>query len=172
MARRRGKKGPDTDEVRGDRQAVVVNGWSLYAHPLFQARLAELVRQVARDRDKHPETFRSRAAAQQLRAIRKIIRDVPMDPASSAYLQGNTLGGDRRHWRRAKFLQQFRLFFRFSAEQRVIVFAWVNDDDTLRAYGSRRDAYRVFSAMLADGNPPDDLSALLRQCAPLSEPTV
>jgi toxin YhaV len=150
---------------------VVVNGWSLYAHPLFQDRLAKLVRQVARDRARHPERFRSRGAAQQLRAIRKILREVPMDPASSAYLQGNTLGGEHRHWRRAKFLQQFRLFFRFSATHRAIVFAWVNDESTLRAYDSTHDAYRVFRRMLADGNPPDDLTALLAECVPLSEPT-
>jgi toxin YhaV len=150
--------------------ALVINGWKLYAHPLFQARLTELARQVARDRDRHPETFRSRAAAQQLRAIRKIIRELPMDPTNSVYLQGNTLGDQRRHWRRVKFLQQFRLFFRFSAADKVIVFAWVNDADSLRVYGSTRDAYRVFRGMLADGNPPDDLPSLLKQCLPLSEP--
>jgi toxin YhaV len=43
----------------------------------------------------------------------------------------------------------------------VIIFAWVNDDTTLRAYDSRTDAYRVFKGMLEDGNPPGDWKALL-----------
>jgi toxin YhaV len=43
----------------------------------------------------------------------------------------------------------------------VIVFAWVNDAETLRTYGSRNDAYAVFRAMLEDGNPPDSWGQLL-----------
>ena len=31
------------------------------------------------------------------------------------YRQGGTLGDDRKHWFRAKFLQQYRLFFRYRA---------------------------------------------------------
>ena len=43
----------------------------------------------------------------------------------------------------------------------VIIFAWVNDDTTLRDYDSRTDAYRQFKGMLEDGNPPSDCKALL-----------
>jgi hypothetical protein len=32
------------------------------------------------------------------------------------------------------------LFFRYHAAQRIIVYAWVNDDDTKRAYESLADA--------------------------------
>jgi toxin YhaV len=45
------------------------------------------------------------------------------------------------------------------------VLAWVNDEDTKRAYESSDDAYRVFRKMLEGGNPPDDCDALLRQAA-------
>ena len=31
------------------------------------------------------------------------------------YRQGGTLGDDRKHWFRAKFFQQYRLFFRYRA---------------------------------------------------------
>ncbi len=34
--------------------------------------------------------------------------------------------------------------------------AWVNDEKTKRAYGSRTDAYAVFARMLKNGHPPDD----------------
>ncbi len=43
----------------------------------------------------------------------------------------------------------------------MIVYAWVNDEDTLRTYGSRTDAYAVFARVLETGNPPDDWDALL-----------
>ena len=33
---------------------------------------------------------------------------------------------------RAKFFQQYRLFFRFHQASRIIVYAWVNDADTRR----------------------------------------
>ena len=53
------------------------------------------------------------------------------------------------------------MFFRFSTSAKVIVFAWVNDENTLRTYGSKSDAYAVFRKMLDKGNPPDDWAALL-----------
>jgi toxin YhaV len=37
----------------------------------------------------------------------------------------------------------------------------VNDENSLRTYGAKTDAYAVFAAMLATGNPPDDWHALL-----------
>jgi toxin YhaV len=43
----------------------------------------------------------------------------------------------------------------------VIVYAWVNDDSTKRAYERKSDAYAVFAKMLDSGNPPDDFDALL-----------
>lgn len=41
--------------------------------------------------------------------------------------------------------------------------AWVNDEDTKRAYESSDDAYRVFRKMLESGHPPDDWSQLLTE---------
>ena len=43
--------------------------------------------------------------------------------------------------------------------------AWVNDDKTLRAYGSKTDACATFKGMLEDGNPPDNFDALLKEAA-------
>ncbi|MBI3178724.1 MAG: type II toxin-antitoxin system YhaV family toxin, partial [Deltaproteobacteria bacterium] len=75
--------------------------------------------------------------------------------------QGSTLGPAYKHWLRAKFFQQYRLFFRYHKASKAIVYAWVNDEDTKRAYDSPDDAYRVFRAMLQGGNPPDSWDALL-----------
>jgi toxin YhaV len=41
-----------------------------------------------------------------------------------------------------------------------IIFAWINDEHTLRAAGSKNDPYAVFKRMLMRGNPPDNWNAL------------
>jgi toxin YhaV len=69
------------------------------------------------------------------------------DPAHKRFEQGETLGPARKHWRRGKFYQQYRLFFRFSTAAKVVVLAWVNDERTKRACGSRADAYLTFARM-------------------------
>jgi len=103
-------------------------------------------------------------ATKRLAAIAKLAFEViPQDPARAEYRQGSTLGEDHKHWFRAKFFQQYRLFFRYHAKSKVIVFAWVNDEDTKRAYESGDDAYRVFRKMLESGHPPDDWQQLLTQ---------
>ena len=59
--------------------------------------------------------------------------------------------------------QQYRLFFRYHAQSKIIVYAWVNDEDTKRAYESGNDAYRVFNKMLKNGHPPDDWDSLMAE---------
>jgi toxin YhaV len=101
-----------------------------------------------------------------LAALRKLIfADVPQDPTRAIYRQGHTLGADRKHWFRAKFGNgRYRLFFRFRTRERILLFAWVNDENTLRTYGSSTDAYATFGSMLDNGNPPDDWDDLLKAC--------
>ena len=142
----------------------VVNGWALFAHPLFLAELEAITRQVERLRHKDPSGFSKKNATKRLAAITKLAFEIiPQDPTRSEYRQGNTLGDDHKHWLRAKFFQQYRLFFRYHAPSKVIVYAWVNDEDTKRAYESSDDAYRVFRKMLESGHPPDDWNQLLAQ---------
>jgi toxin YhaV len=45
----------------------------------------------------------------------------------------------------------------------VIVLAWVSDEETLRACGSRTDAYATFRKMLDRGNPPETFAALMKE---------
>ena len=143
---------------------LVVNGWSIAAHPLFLGQLERLTAAVESAKTKDPENYKSTANAKLLAALEDLVfRTIPDDPARPIYRQGGTLGGNRKHWFRAKFGgQRFRLFFRFSSEAKIIIFAWVNDQNTLRTYGSKTDAYAVFKGMLDDGNPPDDWAALLK----------
>jgi len=145
-------------------EALVVNGWTIFAHPLFLAQLGALEREVQRLRRKNPRAYRNKNATKRLAAILKLALEViPADPSRPEYRQGNALGEEHRHWFRAKFFQQYRLFFRYHAVSRVIVYAWVNDEDTKRAYESGSDAYRVFRRMLESGHPPDDWDQLLRE---------
>lgn len=141
-----------------------IHGWQVFAHPLFLAQLATLTRQVQQWQAKDPAGYTQKNVTKRLAAIVKLAFDaIPQDPTRSEYRQGLTLGDAHKHWRRAKFFQQYRLFFRYHASSQIIVLAWVNDDDTKRAYDSPDDAYRVFRKMLASGHPPDDWEALLAE---------
>jgi len=142
-----------------------INGWEIYAHPLFLDQLEKLIAAVEKARKKDPKGYRKKRAAKLLSAVLKIAFEViPEDPARPVYRQGDTLGEEHTHWFRAKFLQQYRLFFRYheADARKVVVLAWVNDESTLRAYGSASDAYAVFRRMLAKGNPPSSWDALLK----------
>ncbi|MFT4099623.1 MAG: type II toxin-antitoxin system YhaV family toxin [Burkholderiaceae bacterium] len=148
----------------GNPAPLVIHGWTVFAHPLFLAQIEALARQVEALRQKDPAGYLKKNASKRLAAITKLAFDViPQDPARPEYRQGGALGNDHRHWFRAKFFQQYRLFFRFHAAGRVIVLAWVNDEKTLRAYESSDDAYRVFRKMLESGRPPDDWNPLLAE---------
>lgn len=143
---------------------LVVNGWSLFAHALFLDQLDELIKQVERYRAKDPAGYRQKNVTKRLAAIAKLIFEViPQDPSRTEYRQGVTLGNEYTHWVRAKFFQQYRLFFRYHRESRIIVYAWVNDEDTKRAYESATDAYQVFRRMLKRGRPPDEWTTLLTE---------
>lgn len=143
----------------------IIHGWMVFAHPLFLAQLETLIQQVETCKQKDPVGYVKKNASKRLAAITKLVFDViPQDPARPEYRQGNTLGDDHKHWFRAKFFQQYRLFFRYHAPSKVIVFVWVNNEDTKRAYESNDDAYRVFRKMLESGHPPDDWGQLLAEC--------
>jgi|CXWL01.1.fsa_nt_gi toxin YhaV len=137
--------------------ALVINGWTIFAHPLFLDTLETLAAQVAALQQKYPGGYLNKNASKRLAAINTLAFEIiPQDPTRPEYRQGATLGGDHKHWFRAKFFQQYRLFFRYHQESKIIVYAWVNDENTKRAYNSDTDAYRVFKRMLKRGNPPDD----------------
>lgn len=143
---------------------LVVHGWTIFAHPLLLAQLEALERQIEALQQKDPVGYRTRNASKRLAAITKLAFEViPQDPTRAEYRQGSTLGDEHKHWRRAKFFQQYRLFFRFHAASRLLVYAWVNDEATKRAYESRDDAYRVFRRMLDSGKPPNDWETLLAE---------
>jgi toxin YhaV len=143
---------------------IEVNGWRLFAHPLFIDQIEKLACEVEQLRKKDPDGYREKKKTKLLAAIRKVaFETIPADPANRGFLQGNTLGAPYRHWHRAKFFEgRYRLFFRYASAEKAIVLAWINDEESLRTYGSRTDVYAVFARMLDNGNPPDDWNALLK----------
>lgn len=143
---------------------LVVNGWSIYAHPVFLDQLEGLIEEVEARKARDPKTWHKKNSTRRLAAIFKLVNEnIPADPGATAFRQGDTLGERRKHWFRAKFFQKYRLFFRFDSTAKVIVLAWVNDEQTLRAYGSKTDAYATFKGMLEGGTPPDDFDALMKE---------
>lgn len=135
----------------------VIHGWTLFAHPLFLAQIEALTQQVEEFKQKDPVEYVKKNASKRLAVIYMLAFDViPQDPSRSEYRQGNTLGDNHKHWFRAKFFQQYRLFFRYHAPSRIIVLAWVNDEGSKWAYESSDDPYRVFRKMLESGHPPNE----------------
>lgn len=135
-----------------------VNGWTLLFHPLI---IEQLVKLNSAQSGAPP----ANANAKLFAAISKLVYEViPSDPGATAFRQGKTLSSSYKHWRRAKFLKRFRLFFRYDSTAKVIIYAWVNDENTLRKQGSKTDPYNVFKGMLDSGNPPDTFDKLRAQC--------
>ncbi len=145
-------------------KSLIINEWRIFAHSLFLERVEELIKQVESLRQKYPDDYEKKNASKRLSAIGKLVFEIiPQEPTHPKYRQGTTLGDSYKHWFRAKFFQQYRLFFRYHLESKIIVFAWVNDEDTKRAYNSKTDAYQKFKKMLNIGQPPNDWNELLKQ---------
>lgn len=142
---------------------LVVNGWRLLVWTAFADRWRDLRGEVERLRIRDPENYRKSADAKLLASLRdSVLRDIPANPGAKRYRQGKTLGTDFTHWRRDKLFDRFRLFFRYSSQHRMIIYTWLNDENTLRKRGARTDTYFVFRKMLERGRPPDDWEALVR----------
>lgn len=143
-----------------------INGWDLYEYKLFTEQLDKLIAEVEKLQRLQPSTYKDSPKTKRLARIRKLMfEEIPANPGNPKWNQGNTLGSQFRLWKRAKFGQnRFRLFFRYDGSKRVIIFAWVNDENTLRKEGDKKDPYTVFSKGLKIGDPPTDLDDLLKRC--------
>lgn len=138
------------------------HGWILLFHECILEQLRKLESAAERAQRNDPQSYQGNANVKLFRALSQLLLEViPRDPGRGEYRQGNTLGPAHRHWRRAKVGRRFRLFFRYDTRSRTIVFAWINDEQTLRSSGSKSDPYAVFEKMLQRGNPPDGWESLV-----------
>ncbi|WP_434673759.1 type II toxin-antitoxin system YhaV family toxin [Pseudomonas sp. R1-15] len=147
----------------------IENGWALYAHPLFIARLEEITVAVERVMANDPENFHHHPVYKLFDAVSaNILINVPSDPTHPCYRQGNTLGRDFKHWFRVKkqgIPPRYRLFFQFRSEAPMtIIYAWLNDERALRKDGDKNDVYAVFTAMLLNGKMPNSYTDLIAAC--------
>ena len=149
--------------------------WQLYAFAPFAARLIALKAEVEGLRDRDPKGYRHHPAAILLASVHKAITEVvPSDPDRRDFRVGHSLGASNAHWRRVKrgLPARYRLFYRFSTRPApMIVYAWLNDESTLRKAGAKTDVYAVFQKMLARGEVPADIEDLKRRSAPVRSRT-
>jgi len=146
---------------------VEIGGWRLYYHRVFAAALDELENGVTALAKKDPAGYRTHPKTRLLASIHKaIMQTVPANPDHPDFRLGKTLGAGYANWRRVKsgMPARYRLFFRFASRPvKAIVFVWFNDEDTLRKAGSKTDVYEAFRRMLARGEVPDGVDALLKE---------
>ena len=56
-----------------------INGWTIYAHPLFLDQLEAMIQAVEKARKKDPKGYKKKRAAKLLAAVLKV-EDIPSDP--------------------------------------------------------------------------------------------
>lgn len=145
----------------------LAHGWTLAFHPCLLGQLERLVVAAEKEVERAGRSGANRPGPNQkllAHVFDLMFEAIPHDPNAPDYRLGHTLGRKHVHWRRGKTGGgRYRLFFRFRSDARLIVFAWINDEQSLRTYGSASDAYRVFADRLARGTPPDDWDTLVAE---------
>jgi len=110
------------------------HGWTLLFHQCLIEQIQNLEAAVTRAQAQDLDRFESNTNVKLFNALSHLILEgVPSDPNREEYRQGNTLGAEFRHWRRAKIGRRFRLFFRFDSTAKIIIYVWVNDEHAFRA---------------------------------------
>ncbi len=75
---------------------LAIDGWTVFAHPLFMAQVKALVQEVEALKQQDPAGYAKKNATKRLAAIAKLAFDViPQDPSRGQYRQGATLGAAR-----------------------------------------------------------------------------
>ena len=138
------------------------NGWRIFVHPLFEQQFQQLQLKAARAIMRLGEDAINHSAVKMTQRLHDLMFSViPRDPGDPMFRLGATLGDTNKNWFRAKLFGQYRLFYRYNSQMKIIVYVWVNGDESLRAYESKHDAYLTFKKMLASGYPPTDWQDLL-----------
>jgi toxin YhaV len=136
-------------------------------HPCFVDQLQSFSAKAAAGFISNPNG-KATKAEKVVAAIERITyKVVPSSVGSVEHRQGDSLGPENKHWFRVKFFQQYRLFYRYDSASKIIIYVWVNDEETLRAYGSKTDAYVTFRKMLDGGYPPSTFEELLKEAREL-----
>ncbi len=140
-----------------------INGWQLFQHKLFKAEFDRLLAQAERIYQASPNTYQNHNTVKLFtRIVQLITKEIPDNPEHDRFNQGNTLGENYRFWKRAKF-GRYRLFFRYERTKKVIIYAWINDEKSLRKQGDKNDPYALFVKGLKREKPPSSIEQLLKE---------
>jgi toxin YhaV len=141
------------------------NGWQLFQFKPFALRLQALTQDVVRLAQADPTGYKQHPKTKLLASVyRSMTVTVPTKPADPVFLLGHSLGKTHGNWRRVKkgLPQRSRMFFMFASKPlAVVIYAWLNDQGTLRKEGSRSDVYEVFKRMLERGEVPSTIHELI-----------
>lgn len=137
---------------------------------MFEQRILTLITRAKWLRKHHPDTYKTHPDFKLLQSVWRVMPESWREPGHSRYNLGNTLGPENRHWRRCKegLPPRYRLFFRFSSSERMCVYAWLNDEKTLRKAGSKTDVYATFKHLLSRGLVPQGFAELLAKSKTLN----
>ena len=142
------------------------NGWQLFQFKPFAQRLQALTQDVVRLAQTDPTGYKQHPKTKLLASVyRSMTVTVPTKPADPVFQLGHSLGKTHGNWRRVKkgLPQRSRMFFMFASKPlAVVIYAWLNDEDTLREEGSRSDVYEVFKRMLERGEVPSNINDLMQ----------
>ena len=113
----------------------VVQGWTLAFHPCLLDQAERLVAAAKEEVKRAGRSGVNRPGPNQkllAHVLDLMFEAIPRDPNASEYRLGHTLGRRHAHWRRGTTGGgRYRLFFRFRSDARLIVFAWINDEQSL-----------------------------------------
>ncbi|MGR3176554.1 MAG: type II toxin-antitoxin system YhaV family toxin [Candidatus Anammoxibacter sp.] len=127
-----------------------MNNYLLKTHEIFFQRTAELNRQVAElKKTLTPnELTRHETVKLAARVYKATVKRIPSDPNRPEY----RLKGELKRYRRYKQgLKRYRLFFSFSTKFRIILYLYLNDENTLRKQGGKNDPYKKFKKLTEQG---------------------
>ena len=99
------------------------HGWTLLFHDCLIDQLRKLRHAVQRAQRSDPTGFASNVNVKLFRALSRLMLEViPQDPSRDEHRQSGTFGPRCRHWRCIRIGRRFRLFFRYDARAKVIVY--------------------------------------------------
>ena len=107
------------------------HGWTLLFHEGFIEQLRKVQAAAVPLSDSEPQQFDGDANAKLFQALSHRVMDaVPGDPSRDEFRYCNIAEPAHSIWRCARIGRRFRLFFRYDARAKVIVFAALKDRAT------------------------------------------
>ena len=120
------------------------HGWTLLFHEGFIEQLRKVQAAAVPLSDSEPQQFDGDANAKLFQALSHWVMDaVPGDPSRDGFRHCNIAEPAHSNWRCAKIGRRFRLFFRYDARAKVIVFAALKDWTALDATVTKAQRQRM-----------------------------